>query len=300
MTEKIRSGPGLEAPADRRRVPRLGVLERFRCGALIALISILALGGCISEEREKEIGDQLSSDVNAHLPLIDDPVLVAYVHSLGTRIAEASERPDLEYQFYLVDTDVVNAFAIPGGHVYLTRGLIERTEDGPEFAGVIAHEIGHIAARHGVRKLQREMRTGSLMNYMYNLFLGGEPEVLRENSLELVNAALSARHSRRDEHEADELAVRYLRASGIDPEGVITLLEALHRGEQDSAREADRMTEWLSSHPLTSRRIEDARRNLQDQEPIPVPTADVSINAFPAFKSLLTGAGTNVSIIMPQ
>jgi predicted Zn-dependent protease len=266
----------------------------------MVVVPVLFLGGCISEEREKELGDRLSSDVNAHLPLIQDPVLLDYVHSLGTRIAEASERPDLDYHFYLVDTDVVNAFAIPGGHVYLTRGLIARVEDGPEFAGVIAHEIAHIAARHGVRKLQREMRTGSLMKYMYDLFLGGEPEVLRDNSLELVNAAISARHSRRDEHEADQLAVKYLRASGIDPQGVLTLLETLHRDERSSADDADRMGEWLSSHPLTIRRIEDARRDLDRQAPMAFPASDMSIEAFPAFKTLLTGTGANVSIIVAE
>src|SRR5690606_18559669 len=138
-------------------------------------------------------------------------------------------RPELEYHFYLIDSPVVNAFALPGGHIYLTRGLIERTRSGAEFAGVLAHEIGHIAARHGVQKLQRYLRTGSLVNVLYETLLGGEPELLRENSLQLATCVWSARHSRQDERDADRLAVHYLARSGVDPHAVLSLLETLMR-----------------------------------------------------------------------
>jgi beta-barrel assembly-enhancing protease len=273
----------------------------MRALRIALLVPLLASASCISEEREREIGDRLASDVNPHLPLIEDPLLSTYVQTVGSKIAGVSERPHLEYRFYLIDTDAINAFALPGGHVYLTRGLIERTEDGAEFAGVLAHEIAHVAAGHGVRRLQRQLRTGSLVNVLYDMFLGGEPAVLRENSLQLANQAWSARHSRRDEQEADRLAVEYLIATGIDPAGVVTLLETLLLEEEYHTRDADRMTEWLSSHPLTSRRIEDAREDIvRLEEGEPVPVSEVSVEAFPAFKLLVMRWGGNDSGVIPE
>src|SRR5687768_17548064 len=142
-----------------------------RFAAVLLLGCTVLAGGCITEEREQQIGDTMASEVNPHLPIIEDPKLSAYVAEVGAGLVEVSERPDLDYHFYIIDTDVVNAFALPGGHVYLTRGLIQRAQNGTEFAGVLAHEIGHVAARHGVQKLQRHLRTGSLVNVLYNAIL---------------------------------------------------------------------------------------------------------------------------------
>ena len=207
-----------------------------------------------------EIGDSIASQVNPHLGIIDDPLLNGYVYAVGDRLAAVSERPDIDYRFYIVDTDMANAFALPGGHIYLTRGLIDRTRDGDEFAGVLAHEIAHVAARHGVQKLQRHLRTGSLVNVLYNMILGGEPELLRENSLQLTNVVWSASHSRRDEKEADRLAVRYLLRTGADPRGVVTLLETLLAEEQlDPTTQSEGLETLFSTHPLTESRIADAR-----------------------------------------
>ena len=103
----------------------------------------------------------MAAQVTQQLPLVEDPLLNAYVRRLGLLLAGESERPGLEYEFYIINSAMVNAFALPGGHIYLTRGLIERTENGAELAGVLAHEIGHVAARHGIQKLERHLRTGS-------------------------------------------------------------------------------------------------------------------------------------------
>ena len=266
---------GWAGRAASRRYP--GAARPLRATALVLILAIA--GGCISEAREREIGDTMASEVNPHLPLIHDSLVTTYLESLGTRISRVSARPNLEYRFYLVNTDAVNAFALPGGHVYVTRGLVERTADGAEFAGVLAHEIGHVAARHGVRKLQRQLRTGSLVNLLYRVFLGGEPALLSDNALELANTAWSARHSRRDEKEADRLAVRYLTLTGIDPEGVVSLLETVQRVEAAEERgPTGRMAVWLSSHPVTARRIDEARAEIENvatvQAAVPAPVLD--------------------------
>jgi predicted Zn-dependent protease len=273
-------------------------LPRFRASGrgltrsrlFTGVLTLLLVAGCISEEREQTIGDTMALEVNPHLRIIDDPALTGYLYSVGRNIGKQSSRPDLEYDFYIVNTPVVNAFALPGGHIYLTRGLIERTDDGAEFAGVLAHEIGHVAARHGVRKLQRQLRTGSLVNVLYNTILGGEPQLLRQNSLQLANTVWSARHSRNDEREADRLAVDYLVETGVDPRAVVTLLETLQQ-EEGSEADTGPAVDWFSTHPLTESRIEDARQRIEAIEGEIVTRPNMNLLAFPAFKALLMERG---------
>ena len=219
------------------------------------LLLLPLFAGCVSEQREQEMGDLMAIDINAQLPMVEDPVLNAYVTSLGRALARVSERPGLDYHFYVINSPTVNAFALPGGHIYLTRGLIEQTRSGGELAAALAHEIGHVAERHGVDKMQRQLRTGSLVSVLYNLILGGEPDLLRRESLELGGALWSARHSRQAEGEADARAVEYLLRAGLDPDAMVSLLRKLVAVEtQDSSRVAG----WFSSHPLTRERIVEA------------------------------------------
>lgn len=254
---------------------------------LTLLLGVLLLAGCISEDREQEIGEEMASEVNPHLPMVEDPLLNSYISAVGARLAQVSERPDLDFHFYIIDTDAVNAFALPGGYIYLTRGLIERTDSGAEFAGVLAHEIGHVAARHGVRKLERQLRTGSVVNLLYNTILGGEPELLRDNSLQLADLIWSARHSRKDEEEADRLAVRYLLRAGVDPEGIVTLLSSLLAEEQAYSDGPGTVEVWFSTHPLTADRIREAERMIEDLSSREAARIDLDLHEFQAFKSLL-------------
>lgn len=265
---------------------------------VLPVIACIALAGCISDAREEQIGSTMASEVNPHLPIIQDPLLNAYVQTVGRQIGKVSARPDLEYTFYIVNTDIVNAFALPGGHIYLTRGLISRMANGAELAGAIAHEIGHVAARHGVQKLQRELRTGSLVSVLYNTILGGEPDILRENSLRLADVIWSAEHSRRDEEEADRLAVRYLADAGIDPNGVVTLLETLLREEQADSSGFSRLETWFSSHPLTQDRIAGAREAVEHLDKDRPPAG--RINGFAQFRELVVRAAPSDSTLPPE
>ena len=266
-------GSGLSVPA---------VFLRLVPGFLLLLLS----SGCISEAREQEMGDEMAEDINRQIPLVNEPLLNHYVTTLGNSLTEVSDRPDLDYRFYIINSAMVNAFALPGGHTYITRGLLQRTETGKELAGVLAHEIGHVAARHGVQKLQRHLRTGSVVNMLYNVILGGEPELLRRNSLQLAGVVWSASHSREDEEEADRLAVEYLTRAGIDPEGIVTLLETLM---EDGAEDTSRIAGWFSTHPMTSERIAVAQEEIalsQPEEATP-PAIERRIASFPVFLRLL-------------
>jgi beta-barrel assembly-enhancing protease len=253
---------------------------------LVSLFLLLiSASGCISEEREQEMGDELAGAINREIPLLHHPLLVHYISSIGNELARVSDRPELEYNFYIINSAMVNAFALPGGHIYITRGLLDRTETGEELAGVLAHEIGHVAARHGVQKLQRHLRTGSVVNMLYNLILGGEPALLRRNSLQLAGVVWNAANSREDEHEADRLAVEYMARAGVDPSGVVTLLESLL---EDGPEEAGAIQEWFSTHPMTSERVAMARTEVAEAEMEPPPPAlERRIASFPLFLRLL-------------
>jgi beta-barrel assembly-enhancing protease len=269
-------------------VPRRHLGGSRRSKFVSSILTLLLLAGCISEDREQEIGNTMAAEINPHLPLVHEPLLNAYVRAVGQTLATVSERPNLQYRFYIVNTDAVNAFALPGGHIYVTRGLIDRTKSGGEFAGVLAHEIGHVAARHGVDKLQRQLRTGSLVNVLYNMILGGEPELLRENALQLANVVWTARHSRSDEHEADRLAVRYMLRTGAQPTAIVSLLESLLVEEQGQRSPYGPLQGWLSSHPLTSERISDAEQSIERFAPEEDQVTDLDLGAYGAFKALIS------------
>ncbi|HEU4455796.1 MAG TPA: M48 family metallopeptidase [Longimicrobium sp.] len=217
-----------------------------------AALALPLLAGCISEEREVALGDQIAANVNARVPLVRDVPLNLYVNELGRMLAKKSARPELRYHFYIVDTDAVNAFALPGGHIYINRGLIQRTENVSELAGVLAHEIAHVAARHGAKNLQRQMRTSSMSGLLYQTILGRKP-LLDQQALRLGNQLWTAAHSRSDEAEADRLAVEYLLDTGVDPRGMLTLFGQLL--EEERTEPHGTASAWFGSHPNTVERI---------------------------------------------
>lgn len=245
---------------------------------LAALLPLLA--ACVSETQEREIGDRIAAQVNAQVPLVRDPAVHRYVNALGTVIARESQRPDLPYRFYVVNSPGVNAFALPGGHIYVNRGLIERTENVAELSAVLAHEIGHVAARHGAQMMERKLRTGSVVSVLYNLILGTEPEILDQRALQLGRAIWNASHSREAELEADELAVEYLVGAGVDPRGMLTLLKGLLREEQALGQTH---LQWFATHPMTEERIALARREIADDLPADTRALSLDVPSYPRF-----------------
>ena len=244
------------------RTPRRTTVRR--AGPLV--LSLLLLAGCVGEEREQEIGDRLAAQLNATVPLVQDPALTHYVNQLGLLLARNSARPELDYRFYIIDTDAVNAFALPGGHVYVNRGLVERTRDVSELSAVLAHEIGHVAARHGARNLQRQMRTGSVVSVLYEMILGREPEFLNQDALKLGPALWTASNSRADEEEADRLAVDYLVAAGVEPDGMVSFLSRLMEEERNDSTAGEEIG-WLATHPTTAQRVGATRRHIAEVRP---------------------------------
>jgi beta-barrel assembly-enhancing protease len=258
---------------------RLAAMRWVRRCALL-LFGILVLTGCVTEEQEQRLGDAIAADVNPQLPLVRDPIVLLYVNRLGLRIAQVSERPDVPYRFYVINSAVINAFALPGGHIYVTRGLLERTENVAELSGVLAHEVAHVAARHGAHALQRELRTGSVVSMLYQLFFRWEPEILDREALQIGRRIWFAQHSRRAEREADRMAVRYMIEVGVDPQGMLTMLEGLLHEEAEDPQPA---VEWFSTHPTTEERLTLLNRKIAQIEAEMPPDLAEDIASFPAF-----------------
>ena len=241
---------------------RYGRARRVAALGLVALLPVLA--GCVNEQREKELGAQIAANLNTRIPLVRDAPLNLYVNDLGRLVAKHSARPDLEYRFFIVDTDQVNAFALPGGYIYVDRGLIQRTSNVSELAGVLAHEVAHVALRHGARNLERQMRTSGMSSLLYRKILGSGP-LLDQQALQIGNQLWTASHSRNDETAADREAVKYLIATGVDPNGMVELFQELMREEH--ANPQAQSAEWFSTHPNTARRLALTTQTIQELTP---------------------------------
>jgi beta-barrel assembly-enhancing protease len=251
-----------------------------------ALALLLAVTGCVDEAQEIEVGRMLAQSIETEVPIVGDPEVNVYLQEMGERIARESKRPHLPFRFLVVNSDMVNAFALPGGSIYLTRGLVERTESPAELAGVLAHEIGHVAARHGARRLERDMRTGSVVSRVYDLLLGREPPLLDHRALRIGERIWNANHSRADEREADRLAVRYLVKAGMKPHGLASFLDSLVEEEKVTVHTSPAAA-WFATHPSPSERIAEVEREAERMS-APASALDPGdAEAFRAFQAAL-------------
>ena len=208
----------------------------------------------IGEGQEIEMGRSYSQQVEATMSLYDDPELQAYVDRIGQSLAATSERPDLPWSFKIVDDPVVNAFALPGGFIYVTRGILTHFNSEAELASVVGHEIGHVTARHSVEQLSRQqlgvlaLGVGSILSEDVRRFGG------------VAQAGLSVlflSYGRDDEHEADMLGIRYALRDSYDPREAADVHEML--GRQTEARGGSGVPAWLSTHPSSADRIQRIR-----------------------------------------
>ena len=232
--------------------------------ALALLLASAGCGGSIGEEEEAELGATLAAQASKEVRLIEDPAAVGALNEIGRGLAERADSTGRRYTFYLVDSPEVNAFAIPGGHVFVNRGLIERADQFSELAGVLGHEIAHVTERHGIEQLEKQQNTGLLVGIVYWV-LGREPGALEQIAIQGGGAALFAKYGRDAEREADERAVHTLASAGYDPEGMATFFEDLLR---EQARRPTVVDQWFSTHPTSEERVRNARAMIQALGPL--------------------------------
>jgi len=216
----------------------------------------------VSEAAERRMGAEQAEQLEMQPGLLDAPELSRYVDEVGQRLARASPRPELDWHFRILDLEDQNAFALPGGHVYVTRGLLVYLNSEDELAFVLAHEIGHVSARHAVQRITRAaplaMATG-IPAAAVSLVLPGAGRALGNVGL-AVNAALLAPYGRSQEMQADRLGQRLVAESGWDPGALETFLRTL---ERESAQRGEEKPPWfLRTHPLSGERIEAGKASM--------------------------------------
>jgi predicted Zn-dependent protease len=203
----------------------------------------------LSEAEELAIGAQQDAEIRREMGVYPDAELQRYVNDIGQQLARVSHRPNLPWSFTIVDSAAINAMALPGGYVYLTRGILAYLDDEAELAGVIGHEIGHITARHAAQAYTRQAQAG-LGLAIASIFVPGMAPFADLGSAGL--SVLFLRHGREAELEADRLGVEYGSGAGFDPAGVPRFLATLARVSRLSERG---VPNWLSTHPDPGSRV---------------------------------------------
>ncbi|MDP2470156.1 MAG: M48 family metalloprotease [Candidatus Palauibacterales bacterium] len=246
---------------------------QFRIARACGAIALLSLGACavnpatggrmfslVSEGQEIEMGQQYMAEVDAGMGLYGNSGLQAYVDSVGQALAAVSERPDLPWSFKIVDDPVINAFALPGGPVYLARGIMAYFNSEAEMASVLGHEIGHITARHSVEQISRAqlMQVGLVAGVVL------VPE-LRPfgDALSGGLGILFLKFGRDDESQSDELGFRYMTRLGYDPQGAVDMFEILERQREAAGGS---IPEWQSTHPDPGNRVVAAEQRLAESQ----------------------------------
>ena len=214
----------------------------------------------ISIDEEKQLGDKFAGEIEKQYAAVNDPEIQAYVDRLGKKLLSGVREQKFDYTFKVVKDDSINAFAIPGGHVYIQTGLLKAADNEDEVAGVLAHEVNHVVARHGTRQLTQQYGYGLLLQ----LVLGQNPGMVAQLASSLAGKAGSLAYSRSMERQADFLGVETMHKAGYNPEGMVKFfqkLDSIHRQNPSI------LTKFFSSHPLTAERIQDVKEEIAKLPP---------------------------------
>jgi len=239
------------------------MLKHARSLALVTSLLFLAAcgsggvggGGGVSLDEEWQVGQQMAAQVESQVKLVNDPEALAYIRQVGERIHAQTPLAGRPFEFQIVDDPSVNAFAIPGGHVYINRGLIAQADKVDMLAGVMAHEISHVVARHVIKQIEQQ----NTINTIGSILLGQNPGALQTILAQIVAGGAMARFSRSDEKEADDLGLQYMSAAGYDPHGMLEMFQKLLSLDKSSPNAVSR---FFSDHPLTQDRINDIQNRI--------------------------------------
>jgi predicted Zn-dependent protease len=244
-----------------------------RIFASLALATSLTACG-VSQQQEVQMGQDYSQQINAQLPIVRDAEINRYLNLLGDQIAAKTSRADLDWTFYMVDSREVNAFAVPGGFVYVNRGLVERTSAMDELAGVLGHEIGHVVRRHSIQQMEKQQgaQVGVTLACVLTNICNSQ---VAQAGINIGASAVFAKFSRQDELEADQEAIVNTVRAGINPEGIVSMFQKLinERNSRPSA-----VAGFFATHPLEEDRIQ---------------AAQATINSIPASQRSGTRNTTN-------
>jgi predicted Zn-dependent protease len=253
-------------------------MRKFISGVMVAA-SVAACG--VSTQQEVQMGQEYSQQINAQLPIVQDAEINRYVNVLGDSIANLADNRGLDYHFYIVNAAEINAFAVPGGFVYVNRGLVDKAQNLSQLAGVLGHEIGHVVRRHSVKQMEKAQ--GANIGLVLACTLTGVcNNQAASAAIQIGGSALFAKFSRDDERQADEEGVKNTIRAGISPNGIPQMFEILlaERKSNPGAVEG-----WFASHPGEEERIARANAMIAKYDPAIIKTLTVNTSNFSTFKA---------------
>lgn len=235
-----------------------------------------------SLEKEEAIGKELSQEVERNSKLLKDPVVNEYINRLGQNLVRNSDAK-VPFTIKIIDSDEVNAFALPGGYFYVNTGLIEAAGSEAELAGVMAHEIAHVAARHATKNMTKSQIWN--MASIPLIFVGGPVGFAIKEAAGVAVPMGFLKFSRNAEREADLLGLEYEYAAGYDPEAFVSFFEKLKAQEK---KKGNFISKAFSTHPMTDDRVKRAQKEIADMLP-PRPQYIVDTSEFEQVKARLAG-----------
>ncbi len=291
---------------DTSQVPASLLSRGWWRGLLVACVASMAAGcavnpvsgrsevAVLSSDKERALGDEEAKKVEASLGLVADSALVAYVQAVGTQVARRSPRQDTAYTFLIVNQPEPNAFALPNGKIYVSRGLLALTNSEDELAGVLAHEVVHVAARHTVRSANVAVATVPLRiaTGIAGLAAGILAPRVGEGLMDLgdvATEAFMAPYGRSQEREADDIGVELAARAGYEPKGLPRALQALERDEA-LHREGPPRQSFFATHPATPERVRETQDRAAALRPEPgAPIAKTPRDFLARLDGLLVG-----------
>jgi len=240
----------------------------------------------ISTNEEIKMGEQAAPQFEEEFEgRVASEELQNYMQMVGQKMAAASGR-DVPYEYAVLNSDVPNAFALPGGKIYITAGLMKAMTNERQLAAVLGHETAHVHERHNVRMIQQQMGGAVLAEVIGSV--AGEYGGMAEAATKIVVSMQNLRYSRDNEYEADAVGMRFMADSGYDPWGMVELLTVLHDMHE---KQPGRFEEMFLTHPLTSKRIEEAQGGIEENFEQASPGApDPYVNRFLRNKQRLLDA----------
>lgn len=253
----------------------------MRAKMFVVALAVVSTACGVSQQQEIEIGQSNVQQINQQLPIVNDAEANRYINVLGDSIARLTSRPDLPWTFYIVNAKEINAFAVPGGYIYVNRGLIEHTQQLDQLAGVLGHEIGHVVMRHSIKQMN-QMNAAQVGVGLACVLTSVCNSGVGQTAINVAGNAVFAKFSRDDEKEADDVGIENVVRAHIHPKGIPEMFQILLDTRTSSPGLVDG---WFASHPTEEDRIKDTQARINAINPAVLRTLTIDSQGFQNFKA---------------
>jgi len=279
-------------PHKRSRAHGPSIIASLLC--LVLCATVLAPAPChgISIEKETELGKKFLASIKGHFVFLDDDFAQDYINRLGKALSQNIDTKPFPFHYYIVKQNQLNAFAGPGGHIFIFSGLISSLENADELAGVLAHEMGHVAARHLSQRIEqnKKINVATMAAILTGIFVGGKAAAALTTGSVAAGIQAQLHYSREDERQADQLGFKYASLAGFAPSGLIHALTVI---QKNSWMESNKIPPYLRTHPTGPERIANLESMLNKFPPHVTDEARILKKQFPVFKTIVEAKCNN-------